>query len=113
MWELINAKAAAQRAVFDKEALHKSVEQVMAEAVIEIEREPLPEQQAQVEAPSKCDRESAAEKQNVEPPGQRLTLTDLYQRYGAQPLQERHRSRPAASQQLELPLGGELQLLAG
>lgn len=49
MWELLNQKAAAQRAVFDKEALYKSVEEVMAEAVsaqmqvakavIEIERE--------------------------------------------------------------------------
>ena len=49
MWELINQKAAAQRAVFDKEALYKNVEEVLAEAVsaqmqvakavIEIERE--------------------------------------------------------------------------
>ncbi len=52
MWELLNQKAAAQRAVFDKEALYKSVEEVMSEAVsaqmrvakavIEIERELLP-----------------------------------------------------------------------
>jgi len=33
MWELLNQKAAAQRAVFDKEALYKSVEEVMSEAV--------------------------------------------------------------------------------
>lgn len=49
MCELLNQKAAAQRAVFDKEALYKSVEEVMAEAVsvqmqvakavIDIERE--------------------------------------------------------------------------
>ena len=52
MWGLIAAKAAAQRAVFDKEALYKSVEQVMSEAVgaqmqvaqavLAVEREPLP-----------------------------------------------------------------------
>ncbi len=52
MWELINQKAAAQRAVFDKEAQSRSVEDVMAEAVsaqmqvakavIEIERTALP-----------------------------------------------------------------------
>lgn len=33
MWELLNQKAAAQRAVFDKEALYKSVGEVMSEAV--------------------------------------------------------------------------------
>ena len=59
IWNLIGAKAAAQRAVFDKEALYKSVEQVMAEAVsaqmqvaqavIEIEREPLSEPVPQAE----------------------------------------------------------------
>jgi superfamily II DNA/RNA helicase len=51
MWEMLNQKAAAQRAVFDKEALYKSVEEVMSEAVsaqmqvakavIKIEREAL------------------------------------------------------------------------
>ncbi|MFW6115735.1 MAG: hypothetical protein ACOC7Y_01600 [Chloroflexota bacterium] len=42
MWELINAKAAAQRTVFDKEALYKSVEEVISEAVsaqMEVEQE--------------------------------------------------------------------------
>jgi len=33
MWELINQKAAAQRAVFDKESSYKNVEEVLAEAV--------------------------------------------------------------------------------
>lgn len=33
MWSLLNQKAAAQRAVFDKEAQFQSVEEVMAEAV--------------------------------------------------------------------------------
>ncbi|MCJ7739173.1 MAG: hypothetical protein MUQ10_17970, partial [Anaerolineae bacterium] len=51
MWRLLNQKAAAQRAVFDKEAQFKSVEDVMSEAVsaqmqvakavVEIERAPL------------------------------------------------------------------------
>ncbi len=53
MWELINQKAAAQRAVFDKQAQSKSVEAVLAEAVsaqmqvakalVEVKRELLPE----------------------------------------------------------------------
>ncbi|MCJ7551156.1 MAG: SNF2-related protein, partial [Anaerolineae bacterium] len=53
MWSLLNQKAAAQRAVFDKEAQFKSVEDVMSEAVgaqmqvaramVAVEREVLPD----------------------------------------------------------------------
>jgi hypothetical protein len=53
MWDVINQKAAAQRAVFDRKALHKSVEEVMADAVsaqmqvaqavVTVEQEPVDE----------------------------------------------------------------------
>jgi hypothetical protein len=113
MWELIDAKAAAQRAVFDKEPLYKSVEQVMAEAVsaqvqvaravIEVQREDLPEQ-VQPDEPQPESTEVSPQ-----PASGQLSLTDLYQRYGAQPLRGGRAPTPAAAQQLELPLGGELQ----
>jgi hypothetical protein len=104
MWELINAKAAAQRAVFDKEALYKSVEEVMAEAVsaqmevarrmIEVEREPL-----EVEATPEAEGEAVAATDQQE--GQ-LTMFQLFQRHGRQPKRRRRRSQPTASQQLSL-----------
>jgi hypothetical protein len=111
MWELINAKAAAQRAVFDKEALYKSVEEVMAEAVsaqmevarrmIEVEREPL-----NVEAAADAGGEEAGPAKKRE--GQ-LTMFDLFQRHGRQPKRGRKRStRSAAPQQLGLFGSGQV-----
>jgi predicted RNA methylase/superfamily II DNA or RNA helicase len=106
IWELIGAKAAAQRAVFDKEALYKSVEEVMAEAVsaqmqvaramIEVEREPLPVQVKP--APDKSNGKAAA-KQTVH----QLTMTDLWQRHGSQPSKgQRSKSPSVAGEQLSL-----------
>lgn len=104
MWELINAKAAAQRAVFDKEALYKSVEEVMAEAVsaqmevarrmIEVEREPLA-----VDASSEAKGETASA---ASQPEDQLTMFDLFQRHGRQPKRGRRRSKSATPQQLTL-----------
>jgi hypothetical protein len=85
--ELINAKAAAQQAVFDKEAPFKSVEEVMAKAVsvqievarrmIEVKREPIGMQSLpEVE-------EEAVGSENQQH-GQ-LTMFELFQRHGAQP----------------------------
>jgi superfamily II DNA or RNA helicase len=102
MWELINAKAAAQRAVFDKEALYKSVEEVMAEAVsaqlevarrmVEVEREPLElAPTTEVEAPAESTSEQAE--------GQ-LTMFDLFQQHGAQRRPRKKQAVP--SQQLSL-----------
>ena len=104
MWELINAKAAAQRAVFDKEALYKSVEEVMAEAVsaqmqvaqamIEVEREPLPEL-VQVEPIS--------DKGNGKVTSKQLTMSDMWQRHGAQKANiVRHKTKQVVVQQLSL-----------
>ena len=101
MWELIAAKAAAQRAVFDKEALYKSVEQVMAEAVsaqmqvaqavVAVEREPLVEPTPVSSVPERG-----------QAPAQ-LTMVDLFQRHGAQPAgRRRKRSSVAVPQQLGL-----------
>ena len=112
IWDLISAKAAAQRAVFDKEALYTSVEQVMADAVsaqmrvaqavIEIEREPLPEPVLQAE-PSQ-DSEKAMQQQQS---ARQLTMTDLFQRHGAQPTRRRrHKSQPVVAQQQQLGLFG-------
>jgi SNF2 family DNA or RNA helicase len=95
IWSLIEAKAAAQWAVFDKEALHKSVEQVMAEAVsaqlqvaqavLQVERKPLPEPEAEVVSQS-----APADKRHV---ARQLTMADLFERHGVQPL--RGRTGPA------------------
>jgi SAM-dependent methyltransferase/superfamily II DNA or RNA helicase len=104
MWELINAKAAAQRAVFDKEALYKSVEEVMAEAVsaqievarrmIEVERDPLP-----VDTSPELEDSGSGKAPQAE--GQ-LTMFDLFQQHGRQPKRHRRRSTAAAPQQLSL-----------
>jgi hypothetical protein len=105
MRELINAKAAARRAVFDKEALYKSVEKVMPEAVsaqmevarrmVELEREPLA-----VESSPESEEQGIASSNQQE--GQ-LTMFDLFQRHGRQPKRSRRRSTPsAAPQQLSL-----------
>lgn len=107
MWELIHAKEAAQRAVFDKEALYKSVEQVMAEAVgaqmqvaqavLTVEREPLPEPELTVESAPGCEHI---------PPQQsarQLTMADLFQCHGAHPTKGQHcRKQTAVAQQLNL-----------
>jgi hypothetical protein len=115
MWELIDAKAAAQRAVFDKEALCKSVEQVMAEAVsaqmrvaqavVAVEREPLLEtvsvQETASEHRQASPRQSACQ----------LTMADLFQRHGAQPVQgRREKGQPVVAQQLSLFGVGQGQL---
>jgi predicted RNA methylase/superfamily II DNA or RNA helicase len=108
MWELIGAKAAAQRAVFDKEALYKSVEEVMAEAVsaqmqvaramIEVEREPLPVL-VQVEPVPDKGNGKVVSKQSEH----QLTMTDLWQRHGAQPAKgQRSKSPSMTGQQLSL-----------
>jgi SNF2 family DNA or RNA helicase len=108
MWDLIGAKAAAQRAVFDKEALYKSVEEVMAEAVsaqmqvaramIEVEREPLPVL-VEVEPATDKGNGKVASKQSAH----QLTMTDLWQRHGAQPTKgQRRKARPTTGQQLSL-----------
>jgi superfamily II DNA or RNA helicase/SAM-dependent methyltransferase len=108
IWELIGAKAAAQRAVFDKESLYKSVEEVMADAVsaqmqvaramIEVEREPLP---VLVEVEPARDKGNG--KVVPKESGHQLTMTDLWQRHGAQPTKgQRSRSPSVAGQQLSL-----------
>jgi superfamily II DNA or RNA helicase len=104
MWELINAKAAAQRAVFDKEALYKSVEEVMAEAVsaqmevarrmIEVEREPL-----QMETSPEPERGGNGKAPQAE---QQLTMFDLFQQHGRQPKRRRRSSQSVSSKQLSL-----------
>ena len=102
MWDLISAKAAAQRAVFDKEALYQSVEQVMAEAVsaqmkvaqavIAVERESLVVEAA-VEHEQPVNGKQAHQ----------LTMADLFQRHGAQPKRERRREhKPVMARQLDL-----------
>jgi len=107
MWELIDAKAAAQRAVFDKEALYKSVEQVMAEAVsaqmqvaqavLAVEREPLPESEPTVESASGCEHTPSQQT------ARQLTMADLFQRHGAQPTRGQHcKKQTVAVQQLNL-----------
>jgi superfamily II DNA or RNA helicase len=103
MWELINAKAAAQRAVFDKEALYKSVEEVMAEAVsaqmevarrmVEVEREPL-----QTETSPEPEDKGNGKVVQAE---QQLTMFDLFQQHGPQP-KRRKRTQSVPSQQLSL-----------
>lgn len=113
IWDLINAKAAAQRAVFDKEALYKSVEQVMAEAVsaqvqvaravVEVERDPLPEGFLLQNA-------SPITKAASTKPVHRLTMDDLYQRLGAQSGKAQKRKvKPVTAKQLGLPLSESLQ----
>jgi predicted RNA methylase/superfamily II DNA or RNA helicase len=108
MWELIGAKAAAQRAVFDREALFKSVEEVMiaaasaqlqvARTMIEVEREPLPVL-VEVEPVQDKGNGKVVSKQSAH----QLTMTDLWQRHGAQPTKgQRSSSRPVAGQQLSL-----------
>jgi len=105
MWELINAKAAAQRAVFDKEALYKSVEEVMAEAVsaqmevarrmVTVEREPLALE-------SSPEGEGEANSTIEQQEGQ-VTMFDLFQRHGRQPKQgRRRRTKATSAQQLSL-----------
>jgi SNF2 family DNA or RNA helicase len=104
MWELINAKAAAQRAVFGKEALYKSVEEVMAEAVgaqmevarrmVTVEREPLA---LEVSPEGGEEADVATDQQD----GQ-LTMFDLFQRHGRQSKRGRRRSKSATPQQLSL-----------
>jgi hypothetical protein len=107
MWELIDAKAAAQRVVFDKEAVYKSVEQVMAEAVgtqmqvaqavVTVEREPLSELEMTVESAPSCE--------HIPPqrPAGQLTMADLFQRHSAQPTGlGGRRSQPVEAQQLSL-----------
>lgn len=103
LWELIHAKAAAQRAVFDKQALYESVEQVMADAVsvqmqvaravVAVEREPWPE------------AAEAAGPEPTPPTNGRLTrqstMDDLFRRLGAQTEgrgQRRRKNEPAAAQ---------------
>jgi len=109
MWDLIGAKAAAQRAVFDKEALYKSVEDVMAEAVsaqmqiaqavLTVERSPLPVQAAP--APDKGNGK-AVSKQSAS----QLSMLDLFQRHGAQPTKRRQRKRQTVMVPQQLGLFG-------
>ena len=97
------AKAAAQRAVFDKEALFRNVEEVMAEAVsaqmqvaqavVAVEREPLP---------SATPNEVAVLVQTAV--RHRVTMADLFERHGAQPtrVSRGRRKEDAPTQQLGL-----------
>ena len=107
IWDLIAAKAAAQRAVFDKEALYKSVEQVMSEAVsaqmqvaqavIDVEREPL------VEPVQDSELSPVTEKAAPQQSARQLTMTDLFQRHGAQPgTGHRPKSQADTGRQLSL-----------
>ena len=134
MWELIQQKAAAQRAVFDKEALYKSVEEVMneavsaqmqiAKAVIEIERELLPAPEAVSVQPSVVSPEHSlpvgqpathnAQPTTVENAAQKsyvgaaqLALTDLFQKLGAQGKGQRKR-KPVILPEQQLSLFGAL-----
>ena len=104
IWDLIEAKASAQRAVFDKEALHKSVEQVMSEAV---------SAQMQV-AKAVIEAEPMVAPERVEPPVQRvqaqakqpvnqLSMLDMFQRHGAQPTRrKRGKAQKGTTTQLSL-----------
>ena len=108
MWELISQKAAAQRAVFDREALYKSVEEVMteavsaqmqiAQAVVAVERESLPEDPVPVE--------EAVEQKTFSGNGKhtkQLTMLDLFQRHGPQKEKPpRRQNQPAPAKQLTL-----------
>ena len=98
-------QAAAQRAVFDKEALYKSVEEVMAEAVsaqmevarkmVEVEREPL-----EIGVAPEVEGETAitTDQKDGQP-----TMFDLFRRHGRQPKRTpRGNTRSAAPQQLSL-----------
>lgn len=120
MWELLNQKAAAQRAVFDKEALYKSVEEVMSEAVsaqmqvakavIEIEREAVspqlsavsdqPEVRPTIHNPEPTTT-SYAQKSYVG--AAQLTLTALFQKLGMQGKQTRKR-KPVVVPEQQLSL---------
>ncbi|MBN2002238.1 MAG: SWF/SNF helicase family protein [Anaerolineae bacterium] len=117
MWELLNQKAAAQRAVFDKEALYKSVEEVMSEAVsvqmqvakavIEIEREAVsdqPEVQPITHTPESATTHSAP-KSYVG--AAQLTLTALFQKFGAQG-KRASRRKPVTPPKQQLSLFGAL-----
>jgi hypothetical protein len=97
--------------VFDKEALYKSVEQVMAEAVgaqmrvaqavLAVEREPLPEPDLAVQPAPDCE--------HIPPQhsAHQLTMADLFQRHGTQPTKgQRCKSQPTVAQQLSL-FGGQ------
>jgi SNF2 family DNA or RNA helicase len=108
MWELIGAKAAAQRAVFDREALYKSVEEVMAEAVsaqmqvaqavVTVEREPVEEL---VSPTPETQPVSAAD--NGKAHGSQLTMFDLFQRHGPQSNKgRRSKGQTIKAQQLSL-----------
>ena len=102
MWELISAKAAAQRAVFDKEALFKNVEEVMSEAVsaqmqvaqslLQVEREPLVET---------VPGEEAVTVPTIA--GLQLTMDDLFERHGPQPVRRRRvNTEPVPATQMTL-----------
>jgi superfamily II DNA/RNA helicase len=103
MWELIDQKAAAQRAVFDKEALYKSVEEVMAEAVsaqmqvaqavVEIERPvsvPLPQAETASPEPTAPAAKTGAKQ---------LSLAALFEKHGMQGKPSRQRKVAAAPEQ--------------
>jgi hypothetical protein len=111
MWELINAKAAAQRAVFDKEALYKSVEEVMAEAVsaqLEVARRMVEVERAPLGVEASAEAEGTAPNPAKKREGQ-STMFDLFQRHGRQPKRGRGRSTSsAAPQQLGLFGGGQV-----
>ena len=107
MLELINAKAAAQRAVFDREALYRSVEQVMADAVsaelqvaqavVSLQRQP------ELEPVSPLQREQTAAPEELQAPVRALTMFDLFRRHGSQSDKRTPRkSQPIAPQQLSL-----------
>ena len=108
IWELISAKAAAQRAVFDKEALYKSVEEVMAEAVsaqmqiaqamLTVEREPVPELVQVEPVPDKGNGKVTSKLS-----AKQLTMAELFQRHGAQTTGvTRRKTKSVMVQQLSL-----------
>jgi len=120
MWELLNQKAAAQRAVFDKESIYKSVEEVMSEAVsaqmrvakavIEIERELLPVVEVAPEAiaPQPATRIPQPKSPNLTSIGAaQLSITALFQKLGAQGKQTRKR-KPVIVPEQQLSLFGAL-----
>jgi hypothetical protein len=127
MWELLNQKAAAQRAVFDKEALYKSVEEVMSEAVsaqmqvakavIEIEREQpsalsdQPEVQPTTHNPEPTTSHLHPATCHQLPASRigaaQLSITALFQKLGAQGKQTRKR-QPVIVPEQQLPLFGAL-----
>lgn len=106
MWDIINQKHDAQRAVFDKVPQDKSVEEIMAEAtsaqiavaqaLVSVKRQPsqsegpivtadvIPTIAAIEQAAKPIETKMPADQTNTAPTAKQLNLLDLFERHGAQ-----------------------------